>query len=142
MKILELMKTHVIKTAPEATMRDVVDMLDLYQLTTLPVVDGEDRLLGVVTEHDVASRLIPAYVAAAASGDVADAVNLQGERTVGEMMTTPAVSVDENEDVARAVSLMTANGVKRIPVTSDGKLIGTISRVDICQAILEGQLTG
>jgi CBS domain-containing protein len=142
MKILELMKTHVIKTAPEATMRDVVDMLDLYQLTTLPVVDGEERLLGVITEHDIATRLIPAFVEAAASDKMASAVDQIGAQTVAEMMTTPAISVDENDDVAKAVSLMTASGVKRIPVTSDGKLIGTISRVDICQAILEGQLTG
>ncbi len=140
MKILELMKTHVIKTAPDATMRDVVDMLDLYQLTTLPVVDAEDRLVGVITEHDVAGRLIPAYQQA--GDDLTETVNRQGDQTVSAMMTQPALSVDENDDVAKALSLITAHGVKRIPVTSEGKLIGTISRVDICQAILEGQLTG
>jgi CBS domain-containing protein len=147
MKILELMKTHIIKTTANATMRDMVDMMDLYQITVLPVVDEEQRLLGVVTENAVSSKVIPEYFGKLSQGDEgpllsrdAALVNKLGEISAAELMDSPAPSVDENEDVRHAAELMTNQKLTRLPVTSEGRLIGTISRIDICQALLEGQI--
>jgi len=53
MQALELMKTHVVKTTPDATLSEAVDLMDLYQVSGLPVVDGEGRLVGMLTEQDV-----------------------------------------------------------------------------------------
>ena len=147
MKILELMKTHIIKTTADATMRDMVDMMDLYQITVLPVVDEEQRLLGVVTENDVSSKVIPGYLKALSQGDDrpllsrdAALVGRLGEISAKDLMVSPATSVDENEDVRIATELMMKEKLTRLPVTSEGRLIGTISRIDICQALLEGQI--
>lgn len=147
MRVLELMKTHVIKTHPAATLRDAVDMMDLYQVSGLPVVEDEDRLVGVVTEFDVINALLPHYADSAAprtwageKPDLEALVDAVRSRTVGEAMTSPAVSIDENADVLEAASLMLQHRIKRLPVTSEGRLVGVISRIDICQAILEGQL--
>src|SRR5438093_1538708 len=53
MKVLELMKVHVIRASADATLGDAVDMMDLYQVTALPIVDQEGRILGIVTERDI-----------------------------------------------------------------------------------------
>jgi len=145
MKVLELMKTHVIKTTPDASLHDAVDMMDLYQISGLPVVDTEDRLIGVVTEYDVIQSLLPHYAEAAATGqgggeDFRTLVERVKVKPVSEAMTTPAISVDENADVLEAASAMMRHRIKRLPVTGEGRLVGIISRIDICQAILEGQL--
>lgn len=128
-------------------MRDMVDMMDLYQITVLPVVDEEQRLLGVVTENDVSSKVIPGYLEALSQGDGrplisqdAALIDRLGEISAKDLMISPAASVDENEDVRRATELMMKEKLTRLPVTSEGRLIGTISRIDICQALLEGQL--
>ena len=146
MKVLELMKTHVIKTSPDATMRDAVDMMDLYQISGLPVVDVDGRLVGVVTEHDVIHSLLPnASPAVVTSGsalpaDIHELVERVKNLPVSEAMTTPAVSIDECADVLEAATLMLSNRIKRLPVTSEGKLVGIISRIDVCQAVLEGHI--
>lgn len=143
MKVLEIMKTHVIKAEADATLCDVVDMMDLYQISGLPVVDGEDRLLGVVTEYDVIEALLKPYVgeppSASPEAFAALVAQLRG-RVVGEAMSRPAIAVDESDSVVDAAQLMLSRHVKRLPVTAGGRLVGILSRIDICQAILEGQL--
>jgi CBS domain-containing protein len=127
MKILELMRVHVVRTVPTATLGEVVDLLDLYQVTLIPVVDEEGRPVGVVSESDVAGRLL--FGAAEAAGPLSG------------WMTAPAICLDEHEDLEAARALMRDRGLKRIPVTSEGRLVGMVSRVDVFQALLEGAST-
>ncbi len=146
MKVFELMKTHVVKTTPEATLRDAVDMMDLYQVSGLPVVNAQDELVGVVSEYDVIHALLPEYVRlgeGARTGpreDLATLIARVRETPVSQAMSSPAVAIDENTDVLDAVAIMLERRFKRLPVTSEGKLVGVISRIDICQAVLEGQV--
>ncbi len=147
MKVLELMKTHVISTSPEATLRDAVDLFDLYQVSGLPVVGTDGQLAGVITEFDVIHALLPEFIrlkAAVAIHKDSEALVALVEKTrstsVAEAMSSPAVSLDENSDVLDAAALMLSRKFKRLPVTSEGRLAGIISRIDICQAVLEGQL--
>lgn len=146
MQVLELMKTHVIKVRPDVTIRDAVDMMDLYQISGLPVVDDDDRLVGVITEYDVIDSLLPHYARQAphapdtGDADLKELVRQVRQKLVSAAMTSPAIAIDEEADVLEAASTMVEKRVKRLPVTAHGKLVGIISRMDICQAILEGQL--
>ena len=133
MKVLELMKVHVIRAAWDATLGDAVDMMDLYQITTLPVVDEHDRLIGIVSESDIVHRLLPGVIR---GGEI----QLTRETALASLMVRDVVSVDEGEDVAAAAKLMMDRELKRLPVTGAGRLVGTIARIDICQAFLEGEL--
>src|SRR5215471_3827013 len=54
MKVVELMRTHIVKISPEATVADAVDMMDLYQLTSLAVVDSDGFPIGVVDDRIIA----------------------------------------------------------------------------------------
>jgi len=56
-------------------------------------------------------------------------------------MTQPAVSVHENAEVRAAAKRMLARRLKRLPVVTDeGKVVGVLNRIDICQALFEGNL--
>ena len=50
---------------------------------------------------------------------------------VRDYMTSPAITVDERESVARAHSMMRDRGIRHLPVTRDGQLVGVVSERDI-----------
>ncbi len=131
MKVLELMKVHVVRISPESTVREAVDMFDLYQVPVLPVVDAEGSILGIAAESTLSERVLH------------NAVDWQavGATPVRDVMSVPAVSIDESADAAEALELMREHGLERIPVTGEGRLVGMLSRNDICQALLDGRLT-
>lgn len=141
MQALEIMKTHVVKTKPDATLSDAVDLMDLYQVTGLPVIDEAGRLCGMLTERDVvrALEMDSRQPEALAHGKqrAPDAASWR----VRDYMTQPAVSVTEDTDVREAAELLLARGLKRLPVTTaDGQVVGVLNRIDVCQALFEGLL--
>jgi CBS domain-containing protein len=141
MNAQELLRAHVNKIPPDATMRDMVDMLDLYQTLLLPVVDDDDQLLGAVYEEQVLQ--VTFGEGADALRDAATRARVQErahEVRARDIMLTPPAAADEHDDVVDVLARMSESGFTRLPVTSGGRVIGTISRVDICQALLEGEL--
>lgn len=144
MRVLELMRVHVNKIGPDATLPDVIDIMDLYQVVIVPVVDAEGYPLGVVTESDVEDALLIPFEATASTlsspdrdAGLADLVEQARHTLISAVMSAPAVCVDEETDVIEAASLMLSHGLKRLPVTSGGRVIGTIGRIDVCQGVME-----
>jgi len=127
MQVLEIMKTHVVKTTGEATLAEAADLLDLYQTTGIPVVDAAGVVQGMLTEIDIvrAVRTLSGSVAAA--------------QPVRDWMTAPALCIGENEDVIAAAKFLDENSLKRLPVITDtGKMVGVLNRIDLLQAVFEG----
>ncbi len=140
MQVLELMKTHVTLTTPDATLREAVDLMDLYQVNGLPVVDGDGRLCGLISEADVQCALFPD----ARAGEIPDKVSGQerAETPVRAIMTAPAHFAGEHDDAREAAQRMLRAGLKRLPVVSEtGQVIGVLNRIDLFQALLDGDLT-
>jgi len=127
MRTIEFLRAHVITVPPSATVREMVDLLDLYQVLVLPVVDEDNRLLGAIYEDEI----VAAVLCAGSSGTE------MGSRTASELMESQTIFVDELDEIDVALERMSKSGRTRLPVTSGGKVVGTISRVDICQALLE-----
>jgi CBS domain-containing protein len=150
MQALELMKTHVVKTTPEATLSEAIDLMDLYQVNGLPVVDGKGCLCGMLTEQDVIRALLPQNAAQALRerpDDGGETLKMEefglvaeaGGYCVRDWMTQPAICVPETAEVRMAARLMLSRHLKRLPViTTEGKVIGVLNRIDVCQALFEG----
>ena len=125
-----MMKTHVQKIGPEATLAQAVDLMDLYQTPALPVVDADNRLVGMITERDIAEIVLRVGSRGAIS------------LTVEKVMSRPAVAVEEDTDVMEAARLMLEKRLKRVPVVTDaGEVVGMLNRVDVLQALFEGTLS-
>jgi len=121
--------------------------MDLYQVSGLPVVDETGVLVGMLTEHDVIRALLPEGRLEAVERREGDTEALvtrlhrNQELRVGDYMTAPAISVTETTDLLDAAALMLSRRLKRLPVTGEGgQVVGVLSRIDVCQAILEGNL--
>ena len=120
-------------------------MLD-HRISGLPVVEGEGKVVGVVTEGDLLRRaetgterhrsrwlellLGPGRLA----HDYVDA----HARKVGEVMTTEVVTVSPEDPVEQVVGLMEKHHVRRLPVVAHGRLVGIVSRADLVRALLAG----
>ena len=139
MQAIEIMKTHVVKTMPDSTLAEAIDLMDLYQVRELPVVDTSNRLLGILTEQDVWEVVRNVMVSDAPISPTKAA--LIAKTLVSDVMTNDVISANAEEEVSIALQKLLQQGVKRLPVTSqDGTLVGTLNRVDIIQAIFDQTL--
>jgi CBS domain-containing protein len=87
---------------------------------SIPVTDG-DRLVGIVTDRDIAIRVV-------AEGKDVQTV------TVGEIASRDLVTVDPQQDLDEALRLMAQHQVRRLPVVEeDGRLVGILAQADVAQ---------
>jgi len=85
---------------------------------SIPVTEG-DRLVGIVTDRDIAIRV------------VAEGKDVQGV-TVGEIASKDLVTIDPQQDLDEALRLMAQHQVRRLPVVEeDGRLVGILAQADI-----------
>ena len=132
--VRDVMSTHVIAVREFATFKEIATRLREQRVSAFPVVDGEGRVIGVVSEAD----LLPKE---ALEGDVPRVLRSLGHRreeskitatTAADLMTKPAVTIGPDEPVTHAARLMYSHRVKRLPVTGEeGKLIGIVTRSDV-----------
>ncbi|MFG2562001.1 CBS domain-containing protein [Streptomyces sp. NPDC048496] len=113
----EVMTSEVVCTSRQTPLDDVVRLLDRHRIRALPVVDHDDKVVGVVSGADLAH------------GSVAT--------TAGELMTTPAVTIHPEQRVADAARLMERQEVDRLPVVDEeDRLIGIATRRDLLRVFL------
>jgi CBS domain-containing protein len=108
---------EVISVTAGQSVREAVTLLATRRIGAVPVMDG-DAVVGVFSERDVIH-------AVAAHGGAAL------ERTVGAVMTAPAITVAPAEPVIGALSLMTRRRVRHLPVLDGGTVIGVVSIGDL-----------
>ncbi|MFC8765427.1 CBS domain-containing protein [Streptomyces sp. NPDC057193] len=111
MKVGGLMTDDVVSAVPAASFRDVAKLLAEHDISGVPVVDEDDRVVGVVSESDLLAS---------------------DELTARGLMTTPAVTVHADETVVDAARLMVRRGVERLPVVDEEeRLVGIVTRRDL-----------
>ncbi|MCX6381498.1 MAG: CBS domain-containing protein [Armatimonadetes bacterium] len=138
-RALEMMKTHVQRVSPDAQLTEAVDLMDLYQVSALPVVSETGTLMGILTERDIVEALL--RVESAIKETSFTKWGKVSPTLVREAMSTPALFVEEGADVRSAALLMLERGLKRIPVVSSNmEIIGVLNRIDVLQALFEGRL--
>lgn len=134
MLVRDLMTPDPQTVTPKATVKEAVTRLADLGVTSLPVVDRWQRLLGIVSEADLIRDLVPRDPRS--QGRPAAETALFAPRLVDEVYTRAAISVREDDDVATAVEMMTVTSAKSLPVLdADGRLLGILSRSDVVQAL-------
>jgi len=119
MHVRDLMTTDVVAVAPSTTVRDAARMMFRYRVSGLPVVDPDDRLLGIITEGD----FLAMEVERADTGAAAELVE--------EVMSHSVLTVDPDLEIIEAARFMHTNDVKRVIVVEDERMVGIISRFDV-----------
>jgi len=116
-KAKDIMSTTVTTVHEYANVMEVIKLLVEHNVTGLPVVDDEGRLLGMVTEKDILMLLL--YDP-----------NVKG-KTVTDLMTTEITHFDEDENLMSIFESLVRSNFRRVPILSEGRLVGIVSRRDI-----------
>ena len=121
MKAKDIMTRKPKSVTPETSVREAARLMKEEDVGVLPVVDrdGSDRLIGIVTDRDIAVRHV-------AEGHDSSSC------PVSEAMTSSVSTVREDDDVDSVMDLMGKEQVRRIPVIDErGGLIGIVAQADI-----------
>ena len=118
----DIMTTDVICIHKDTPIFQAIDLMAKNNITGIPVVGNDMALIGILSEQDVL-RLFHTY-------------EDEKDRTVSDFMTQPAIHFEQNEYVLDICYCLRDNAIRRVPVTSNGKVVGVISRSDIIKCIL------
>ena len=102
-----------------------------------PVVDAAGELVGVISEHDLVEwqgRLVDRLTTDPPAGATEYARRLESE-TVDQIMSRPAVTIEESAPLSEAIRLFRERRSRRLPVTSGGRLVGIVTRGDVLKAM-------
>jgi CBS domain-containing protein len=146
--VRQVMTADPVTVTPDASVEDVVRAMREHELPGLPVVDGDGRLVGIITESDLViaddegDLHIPHYVEL--FGGVVFLEPLRGfearlkkaaASTARDMMTADPVTVDADDPVRKAARLIADSGHNRLPVLEGDRLAGVVTRVDVLGAL-------
>lgn len=118
----DIMTRKVATIRPEASAQEAAQLLDEKRISGAPVVDADSKIIGIITEADIISK-----------------VNHDGLR-VADIMSHNVITIGEETPVSEIAALLTERKIKRVPVVCDGKLVGIVSRADIVHAVAQGYL--
>ncbi|MEU3772450.1 CBS domain-containing protein [Streptomyces sp. NPDC032472] len=131
LKVADLMTDEVVSVAPGTAFKDIVTLFAQYDISGVPVLDDEDRVVGVVSQSDVLAHAEPEPGAPQDEGAPARPA------TAGQIMSSPAVTVHAEETAADAARLMSRRGIERLPVVDEeDRLVGIVTRRDLLRMFL------
>jgi CBS domain-containing protein len=132
--VKDVMTTHVVAVRPNATYKDMATRLREFRVSAFPVMDDDDKVIGVVSEADLLTKEALEYADQGRIGGILHSRERSKAAavTAAELMTTPPVTIGPHETVQQAARLMYSCKVKRLPVVDEeGRLIGIVSRADV-----------
>ena len=116
--------THPAATvAPTAGFKKCVDFMRIQQVSAVPVVASDGKLVGLLSEADLMRNF--------------DKQDGGSPPTAADLMTRDVITIGPDASVAAAARIMVERGVKRLPVVDAvGRVIGVVSRVDVLRVFL------
>ena len=144
MRAHQIMSRPVITVTPDTTIVEAANTMLQKHISGLPVVDGTGKLVGMLSEGDFVrrseigtqrkrSRFLRFILG---PGKAASDFVREHGRKVSEIMTTePLLTVGEETTLEEIVELMERNNIKRLPVISNDKVVGMVSRSNLLQAV-------
>ena len=146
--VREIMDSDPATVHPDTPVEDVVRMLREHELPGVPVVEGDGRCVGMVTEADLVlpddegDLHIPHYIELFGGTVFLEPLSRFEERlrkafasTAADMMSRDPDTVTPGTSVQEAAHLIHSSGHNRLPVVEDGRLVGVVTRLDVLGAL-------
>lgn len=142
MKVREIMSKDVISIKPDDNVKEALNLLFKRQISGLPVIDNQGRLVGMFTEKDVLGNVLPSYIERVGrfvyeENPKSIKKKFEGleNLSVFGIMRKDVVTVDEDTSLCEVARLMLTQKVRRIPVLDKAKkVVGIVAREDILKA--------
>jgi CBS domain-containing protein len=144
MRAKDIMRAEVQSVSETTTLRELSRAFRHHGVTTIPVVNEQEELVGVVTEAELLKVMLPSYA------ELQDGLHYMQDfeyledraqevenMPVRDIMLMGAISVDENAPLVRVISLFLLKSCSHIPVTRGDRIIGVVTRTDICELMFD-----
>lgn len=131
MQVADVMQSKIVTISSETTLPAAKRMMHEHGVRHLLVVD-DGLLLGLVSTHDLA-RALPSPATSLARYEVR---SLLDRVTAKEIMSRPVIVVEPSRALEDAVRLMRAEGIRALPVTSAGRLVGLLTEADVLDFVV------
>jgi CBS domain-containing protein len=145
MKAGDIMTSNVISVDAKTRTQDVARLMLANQISAVPVVDATGAPIGMVSEGDLIGRTEAErearkdwWLALLAEGEPLSAEFLSSvrlDRTAGDVMSKPAITVGEDTEVGEIARLLQSHRIKRVPVVRGGRMVGIVSRQDLLRPL-------
>lgn len=133
--VSDVMTHTAVAIGRDAPYKEIVALMDQWKVSAVPVLEGEGRVVGVVSEADLLPK--EEFRLDEPRPDEFAAASKAGAVRAGELMSSPAVTVHPDATLAEAARIMATRQVKRLPVVNDiGMLEGVVSRSDLLKVFL------
>ncbi len=142
MYVRDVMTKSVISISKYESIMNAANILTDKNISGLPVVDKENKVIGIITQADILSM-----VGVRREHTFKDLLKyMLGEPLperrlgdhVGDIMTSPALTIKPDTNIAEAVKIMDEKRIRRLTVVDDrSQLIGILTRADILKAVIQ-----
>jgi CBS domain-containing protein len=142
MKARDVMTAPVITCKSTASVREVAKLFLQRHISAVPVVDEQDKLVGIISESDLMHRAESEterqrpwwLILMTGEQGAADYIKAHAVR-VADVMTRKVITSTPDTPLNEIAVILETNGIKRVPVVRDGQLVGIVSRANLVQAI-------
>jgi CBS domain-containing protein len=144
MLIKDIMTVYPIHIHPDANLRRATEIISIAEVSDIMVVDDDGIFVGVLSEGDILRTLLPNYdEIIAAGGTLHDAfeffIHKGGELAnypIAPLVIREPITVSPTDEAAQIATILVEKQIRRLPVVDHNRLVGTVSRADICRAVI------
>jgi len=145
MKVRDYMSRDVVSVGRATNMAEIVDVLNKREISGVPVVDGDEKLLGVVTHEELMGIFIPHYFSMFDDLAFLDDLETIEAQTMSEieptlflaedLMVAEPTTVKPDTSIMKAAALLLNRRLILLPVVDeDGRVVGVLNRGDVSRA--------
>lgn len=151
MLVSDVMSKNVITVGKDENLTQLIAKFRKYNFHTLPVIDDEKKVLGVVNSEDIMKVYLPhnpvlekllksTHLYNTEEEDILEIdlpADLGTTVKVSDIMNPNVITIEDNMTIADARKLMKLHNIQRMPVTKDSKLVGFITLFNIIIALFK-----
>ena len=118
----EIMNPNVISVKPDTTLREVSELMNKHKIGSVVVIE-DDKVVGIVTERDFATKIITEpYLP---------------ETKVSAVMSSPVIYVNSDQSAADIIDMMANHEIRKVPVIDNGKVVGIVSGTEFLRLFVQ-----
>lgn len=133
--VRDIMSQRVFSVTPDQSAREAVDLMVRRRINALPVVGEKLEVLGVVTDRELMSALLPQIPRAGDEADSPRRAAALRETRVRDIMSRSVLCIAEEMGLNEVATMMINKDVEQVPVVSEGRLTGMLTRSDIIRKL-------